>query len=355
MLRNIPFTTRELQPLGVSRPLSIVQRAEYPSTFTVISLSCLSTLVLLAAGTAWLGSPGDWLPQKAFDSSVGTAPSVVFPSWVEVPHLTGPLAQQDDAAGLITADGQRSFLDPNPSDATEQPVFLAPRINPRVPLIGLAPLDTARLSREQLPAWNEHTEHSPANTETPTPLTKVPPLSTGILQPTEIRTEIAQTRTGPPNSAIIPAPPAVPEIAPPPSAVVMRPTSQAEVSSSSKPEEAIGPGVTQKAIDQSAEVPPAQRDVLVPSILKLVPTKQARSFRRPQPIATINRGRAPYRDTEETASIVSSSRHTRSRIDVGAVSYSSTHRVSAGNTSFTAPIPASSPQWMLPSVLARTP
>lgn len=352
MFRSVPLAARELQPLGVSRHLSVAESAGSPSTFAVMSLSCLSTLVLLAAGTAWLGLPRNWFPQKDFDSSVGAAPTAIFPSWVEVPHLTGPLAQQDDATGLITTEGQRSFLDPNPSDVAEQPAFLAPRINPRVPLIGLAPLDTARLSREQLPAWDGGADRSSGSTETPILSGEATPRPPSTPQPTETRTEIAQTRAGPVNPAIIPAPPAVSGIAPPASAVVMRSATQAGVPTSTAPGETIGPENVRKATDQSAGATPAQRDGPVSPTVKSVPSTRARSFERPQPAATTTRGRAPYRDTEETASIVGSSRRARARIEAGAVAHSSAHRVSAENT--TSPTPASSPQWMLPSVLAPT-
>ncbi|MCJ2142416.1 hypothetical protein, partial [Methylobacterium sp. E-066] len=121
----------------------------------------------------------------------------IFPSWVEVPHLTGPLSTGDYPDVSPSADGLRTFLDPHPADTAEQPGFLPPRVNPRLPLIGRAPLDAARLTHEQSPVWNEHTERRDGGTS-------VPPPVVATLEPDVPQQSQNRAGTGPTPAPILP-------------------------------------------------------------------------------------------------------------------------------------------------------
>ncbi|MCJ2059094.1 hypothetical protein MKL09_21450, partial [Methylobacterium sp. J-048] len=129
----------------------------------------------------------------------------IFPSWVEVPHLTGPLSTRDYPDVSPSADGPRTFLDPNPADTAEQPVFLPPRADPRLPLIGRAPLDAAHLMHEQPTVWNEPTERRDVRTSVPPSV--VATLEPDVSQQSQDRTEPGPTRalsTRPTPAPILP-------------------------------------------------------------------------------------------------------------------------------------------------------
>ena len=172
MLQRGPIFVGDLKPVGTARPLAVVRPDRGLPSWIPISISCLSTLTLFTAAGAWLVPHDDWtsttLSQRlAPATSVQPQPPSTFPTWVEVPHLTGPLSQANDPDTFTVADGPRTFLDPNPADAVELTALLPPRANPRLPLLGLAPLEAARLTHEQPPAWNEHPDREDIATARP--------------------------------------------------------------------------------------------------------------------------------------------------------------------------------------------
>ena len=136
MLQRSPIFVGDLKPIGVARPLAVVRPSSRLSSWATISVSCLSTLALFAAGAVWLVPRSNWAfttysPRAASVVSAEAPPPATFPPWVEVPHLTGPLTHADEPDTFSVADGPRTFLDPNPANAGEQPVLLPPRANPR--------------------------------------------------------------------------------------------------------------------------------------------------------------------------------------------------------------------------------
>lgn len=357
MLHRGPVFVGDLKPIGVARHLTVVRRDNPLSAWATISMSCLSAVALLTAGAVWLAPGRVWISPTSTRGAASVvsvqAPSpATFPAGVEVPHLTGPLSTQDDPDALSLADGPRTFLDPNPADTAEQPMLLPPRADPRLPPIGRAPLDGARLTHEQPPVWSGRTERQDRAISASRPLvaalgSDVPPSSLNQAGSAEAQTLPAR-----------PAPPAIlssaPAQAPGPTEVTVRPAQAVTVSSPPRRVATLSPNPVRQPIDQAGPImPPDVRAVTVP-VLNPGPARHARSLRRPQAATPISRSHMPYRDAEETASIVSLPRSARARFDAGAVAHASMHRARADHS--VAPSTSSEPStpWTLPPALAPT-
>ena len=354
MLQRGPVFVGDLKPIGVARPLTVVRPSGRLSSWAIVSISCLSTLALFAAGAAWLVPRGTWTlgtptDRAASVTSAEAPPSSTFPSWVEVPHLTGPLSTQDDRDASPPADGPRTFLDPNLADTAEQPVLLPPRANPRLPLIGRAPLDAAHLTHEHPPVWTERQDVA----------TSPPPSAVATLGPQVSQSSLDQA--GAAATQTLPAHPAPPEIlssnatqAPVPTEVAVRPVQTVTVSPPPRRVATLSPDPAQQVVDRTGpNMPPDVRAVTVP-ILNPGPSEHARSLRRPRAATTTSRALGPYRDAEQTASIISLPKSTRARIDAGAVAYASMHRARAERLAGPSAAPALSSPWTLPPALAPT-
>ena len=327
------------------------------SSLVTISISCLLTLTLLAAGATWLVPHGDWTSttftqRPASVASAQPQPASAFPTWVEVPHLTGPLSHADDPDTFSLADEPRTFLDPNPTDAVEQLSFLPPRANPRMPLISRAPLDATRLTHEQPPVWNERPVRQ--DIATTAPPSAVATLEPNVLQSLQDRVETRTLRTLPGDLTPTPILPPQSTEAETPTQVVVRPA--ATITAVPPPGR-----VTTLSPDAAPEVDQASpitllRDAegVVAPILNPGPARHARSLRRPRAKTAASRARVPYRDAEQTASIISWPTSARERIDAGAVAYASMHRARGSRSAVPPSTSTPSSPWTLPSALAPT-
>lgn len=321
----------------------------------ILATFCVGSLSLLTAcGLAWLGWRGE--PAAIPPVELQIAPSVsiemsrpaAFPSWVEVPHLTGPLSLEEDPEGSQSAIGTRSFLDANPADTVEEPVFLPPRANPRRPLIGLAPLDAGRLTRELLPGWDEHTDRSAPIVAVSLPPPVVIALAPDMAQLLRDRAEpTMQTALGDPTPAQVVTSASVLgtgriEATDRPAAIgtaVLRPN----------PVATLGPEPVQqvRGSDRST-VRTIDADAGLSPILSREPARRARSPTPQRPSMGAPRALQPDRDTERTASITGPPKPVHHRIDAEAVSRTS---LSRARTEFPA-VPAASPPWTLPLAIA---
>ncbi|SFM87727.1 hypothetical protein SAMN05192568_106914 [Methylobacterium pseudosasicola] len=355
MLNRGSAIVGDLEPIGVARHLRVVRRGDPLSAYATISISCLSTLALLATGAAWLAPPNGWMPPTSTHHTPPAMPveaPVIFPSWVEVPHLTGPLSTREDPDASPPADGPRTFLDPGPADMGEQPVFLPPRANPRLPLIGRAPLDAAHLTYERSPVWNEPTDRRDVGTSVPPSV--VATLELDVPRQSEDRAEPGLTHTLPtgPTPAPILSPRAMQTQAPTEVLVNPAPT----ITTSRPPERVAGlnPDPKQQVADRTSPItPPDVRAVTLP-ILKPDPAGHARSLRQPRVVATASQVRVPYRDAEQTASIIGLPRSARVRVDAGKIAHASLHRARAERSAGPSPTSAPSAPWTLPPALAPT-
>ena len=357
MLQRSPIYVGDLKPIGVARPLAVVRPGDSLSSLVTISISCLSTLTLLAAGAAWLVPHGGWISTTFTQRSapvVSTEPSApsAFPSWIEVPHLTGPLTHANDPDTFSVADGPRTFLDPNPADAVEQPAFLPPRANPHLLLIGRAPLDAARLTREQPPAWNKRPDRR--DIATVAPPSAVATLEPDVLQSPQDRVETTTARTlavDPIQTLVLPSRSAPVRA---PTEVVIRPAPPVVASPPPERVATLSPDPTRQAVDQKSPItPPSDIGVVIAPILNPGPARHARSLRKPRAATAASQAQAPYRDAEQTASIISRPTAARGRIDAGAVAYASMHRARGNRATSARPSAPSSP-WTLPPALAPT-
>jgi len=354
MLQRGPIFVGNLKPVGVARPLSVVRPSSRLSAWATILISCLSTLTLFAAGAAWLVPHDYW----AFPTSTRRAdlvmpaeasPPATFPLWVEVPHLTGPLSHSNDPDTFSLVDGPRTFLDPTPAIAVEPLAFLPPRANPRIPLLGQAPLDVARLTREQPPAWNERTEGQDSAVSNPP--TVVSTLAPDVPQSTLDQVGSRVTPTSPANSVstviLAPNPAQMPS---PPEAVV-RPVLPVTASPPSGRTATLSPDPVPQVLDRATVITPPSPRVAAP-ILNSGRARHAQSLRRAAIAAT--GARVPDRDAEQTASIISPLKPARSRVDAGAVTHASLHRPRAVRLLATPTTRAPSSPWTLPPALAPT-
>ncbi|MCJ2136471.1 hypothetical protein MKK69_20855 [Methylobacterium sp. J-026] len=332
----------------------VVRRDDHLSSWATISISCLSTLALLASGAAWLGPRNGWIPPMSSRRTASVMPAespqpAVFPSWVEVPHLARGPSAGDDPEAPPSAEGPRTFLDPNPADAAEPPASLPPRANPRQPLIGRAPLDAARLTQEQPPAWTERTGFR--DIARAVPPSAVATLEPDAPQPLQGRAETGTTRTRPADPTPTPILPPGPAQARPPTEVVVRPAPTVAAAPPLGRVATLGPDPAQPVVDRTIPItPPREAGGVVAPILNPGPARHARSLRRPRAAAVAAaRARVPYRDAEQTASITGAPRALRARIDAGAVAYATIHR---GRSAAPATAPAPSAVWTLPPALA---
>ncbi len=353
MVRRCPATVGDLQPVGLPRHLAVIRRDDHLSSWATISISCLSTLAVLASGVAWLGPRSGWIPPVSMRRTAAVTPTeapqaAVFPSWVEVPHLTPGPPVGDDPEASPPAEGPRTFLDPNPADAPEQPATLPPRTNPRLPLIGRAPLDAARLTQEQPPGWTERT--GLRDIATAVPPSAVPTLEPDA-QPLQGRAATGTTRIRPADPTPTPTLPPGPAQARPPTEVAVRPAPTVAAAPPPGRVATLGPDPAQTVVDRPVPItPPRDAGGVVAPILNPGPARHARSLRRPRAAAVATaRARVPYRDTEQTASITRAPRALRARIDAGAVAYATIHR---SRSAAPATAPAPSAAWTLPSALA---
>ena len=356
MLHRGPAKVGDLQPIGVARHLTAVGRDEYPSSWTTISVSCLSTLALLAVGAAWLDR-GGWIPpaltrRPAPGTAVGASSPAIFPSWIEVPHLSGPASRAPDPETFALADRPRSFLDPNPAHTGAQPGVLAPRANPRLPLLARTPRcgasragAAARLGRRRRTSGRRALGRAGRGGDARSGRAVVIAGSGGAGRGADPsgRSDgsaacAVQTgsRTGPDRNRR-PAPP--PVAASPPSGRVAT----------------LGPDGVQPGVDPIPVMTlPRDAGVAAAPILNPRPARHARSLRRPPGGDSASRAPMPDRDTEQTASIISQPTSARGRIDAGAVAHASIHRARANRPAVSPPASAPSTSWTLPSALAPT-
>ena len=357
MLQRAPIFVGDLKPIGTARPLAVVRPGASLSSLVTISISCLSTLTLFAAGAAWLTPDSVWTstPSTQRPASLPSAqpsPPSTFPPWIEVPHLTGPLAHANDPDAFPIADGPRTFLDPNPADTVEQLVFLPPCANPRLPLLGRAPLDATRLTHELPPSWNERSDRQDIATAVPSSV--VATLEPNVLPPSQHPAEMRTTRT-------LPADPVPTLILPPRSTqaralteVVVRPASAITSTPPLGHVATLSPDPPQQVVDRTSTItPPRDTGVVVAPILNPGPARHARALRRPTAAIATSRPRMPSRDAEQTASIISRPTSVRGRIDAGAVARVSVHRERANRPTSSSTSAPSSP-WTLPPALAPT-
>ena len=356
MLQRGPIFVGDLKPVGVARPLALVRPGDSLSSLVTISISCLLTLTLLAASATWLVPYGDWTSttftqRPASVASAQPQPASTSPIWVEVPHLTGPLSHADDQDTFYLADGPRTFLDPNSADAVEQRAFLPPRANPRLPLISRAPLDATRLTHEQPPAWNERPVRQ--DIATTAPPSAVATLEPDVLQSLQDR---AETTTRALPGDLTPAP-----ILPPQSTeaqtstqVVIRPAPTITAAPRTGHMATLSPAPAPEVDRASPITLPRDTKAVVAPILNPGPARHARSLRGPRVTRAASRARVPYRDTEQTARIISPSASARGRIDAGAVAYASLHRTRGDRSAVPSSTSAPSSPWTLPPALAPT-
>lgn len=357
MFRRSAARAGDLQPIGVTRHLTVVRRDEELSPWAKISIFSLSTLAMFAAGAAWLDHHGTRLQTSsthpaAQAASTEAAPSASFPSWVEVPYLTGPLSLPDGPDVLSPADGPRTFLLPGPEDRAGQPILLPPRANPRLPLLGRAPLDVARLTHEQQPTWNESVERQES-------ATSVPQSAATTLGPDASQSSLDQA--GSSATLTLPADPApAPILSPkpaqmlPPTEVAVQPAQPVAASPPPAHTATLSPAPAQQLVDRTTVItPPADAGASVAPILNPGPASHARSLRR-RATTTASQAKVPDRDAEQTASIISPPKPARTRVDAGAVAHASLHRARAVRPAATSSAPAPPSPWALPSALAPT-
>lgn len=361
VLQRGPIFVGDLKPIGPARPLTVVRPSSRLSSWATISISCLSTLALFATGAAWLAPDSIWTfmtstPRAASVVSAEAPPPATFPPWVEVPHLTGPLAHADEPDTFSAADGSRTFLDPNAADTAEQPLFLPPLANPRSPLIGRAPLDAARLTHEHPPVWNERTERQDIATSAPPAVMAT--LGPDVPQSLQDRAETRTTRTQPPDPRPTPILPPRSAQAPAPTEIVVRPAQTITTAPPPGRVATLSPDPAQPVVDQTSPItPPRDIGVGVAPILSPGPARLARPLRRSRAVTTVTRARMPYRDADQTASIISLPGSVRARIDAGTVAHTSLHRARPDRSDRLAvrsPSPAPSSPWTLPPALAPT-
>lgn len=358
MLQRGPIFVGDLKPVGVARPLTVVRPGSRMAAWATISVSCLSILAVFTAGAVWLVPRSDWTfavsGQRAAPvvSAEASAPAN-FPSWVEVPHLTGPLAHADDPDTFSLADGPRSFLDPNLTETSEQTAFLPPRANPRLPLMGRAPLDTARLTHERPPVWNELTDHREVVTSVSPSV--VATLEPDAEQPSQSHVEMRPTQTLPASPTTVPILPLGPAPMRRPIEAVVRSAPPNTAAIPPARVATLSPDPTQQMVDRAGPVttPSDAQDVLAP-ILSPGPARHARSFRRLRAATTIARAPMPYREADQTRSILSLPKSARTWVNAGAVAHASLHRSRADHSAAPSPSPAPSSPWTMPLALAPT-
>lgn len=358
MLQRGPIFVGDLKPVGVARPLTVVRPGSRMAAWATISVSCISTLAMFAAGAVWLVPRSDWAfavsgQPAAPVVSAEAPPPTTFPSWVEVPHLTGPLSHADDPDTFSLADGPRSFLDPNPTETSEQTAFLPPRANPRLPLMGRAPLDAAHLTHEQPAVWNERADHRDVVTSVPPSV--VATLEPDAEQPSQSRVEIGPTQTLPASPTTVPIPPPGPAPVRHPIEAVVRSAPPNTAAIPPARVATLSPDPTQLVVDRVGPVttPSDAQDVVAP-ILNPGPARHARSLRRPRAAITISRAPSPYRDADQTTSILSLPKSARTWVNAGAVAHASLHRSRADHSAAPPPSPAPSSPWTMPPALAPT-
>ena len=357
MLQRGPVFVGDLKPIGVARPLAVVRLGGPLSSLVTISISCLSTLTLFAVGAAWLVPQGDWTSatfnqQPALAASAQPQNPTTFPAWVEVPHLTGPLAHSNDPDTFSVAGGSRTFLDPNHADTVEQLVFLPPRANPRLPLIGLVPLDATRLIHEQPPAWTERPGRQDIATAAPPSV--VTTLEPDALPPSQHPAETKTTRTLPadPVPTLILSPLSAQARAP--SEIVVRSAPAITTTPPLGHVATLSPDPMQDVMDRTITIaPPRGTGVVVAPVLNPGPARHAQALRKPKVATATSRLRMPSRDAEQTASIISGATTARGRIDAGAIAHAFIHRARDYRPASPSPSAPSSP-WTLPTALAPT-
>lgn len=357
MLQRGPIFVGDLKPVGTARPLAVVRPDRGLPSWITVSISCLATLTLFTAAGPWLVPHGDWtsttLSQKPVPAvSVQPQPSSTFPTWVEVPHLTGPLSHADDPETFALADGPRTFLDPNPADTSQQTEFLPPRANPRLPLIGRAPLDASRLTHEQPPAWNGRPDRQDIATARSSLV--VATLKPDVLHPSRdpAETKTTQPLSADPSSTLI-LPPRSAQ-AQTPTEVIVRPAPTITTEPPLGHVATLNADPAQQVMDRMSPItPPRDTGGVVAPIQNPGPVRQARTLRKPRTAIAVSRARAPYRDAEQTASTINRPTWARGRIDAGAIAQASLHRTRA-NRPASSPTPAPSSPWTLPSALAPT-
>ena len=358
MLQRGPIFVGDLKPVGTARPLAVVRPNSRMAAWATISVSCLSILAVFAAGAVWLVPRSTWTfavsDQPAAPLvSAEAPPPATFPSWVEVPHLTGPLSHADDPDTFSLADGPRSFLDPNPTETAEQTAFLPPRANPRLPLISRAPLDAARLTQEQPPVWNERTDRQDV-------VTSVPPSAVATLepdarQPSQSRVEMRPTQSLPASPTLVPILPPGPAPVRHPTEAVVRPAPPNTAAIPPGRVAILSPDPTQQVPDRAGPVATSSdaQGVIAP-VLNPGPARHARSLRRLRAATTIARAPMPYRDAEKTTSILSLPTSARTWVNAGAVAHASLHRSQADRSAAPSPSPAPPLPWTMPPALAPT-
>ena len=357
MLRRGPVIVGDLQPIGVTRPLQVVRHNAPSSPWAVISITGLSALGLFGVGFAWLGiyngliSPTGTKHRASETLSAKPFP-VVFPPWIEVPRRTEP-GDHEGNHSFQPADLQRSFLDPNPYRVSEQPVFQPPSTDLSQSVTGFVQLGTGRLPFGWLPAADEHIKGPPVATAGSPSLSEAVVLAPGVSQQAQDPAEAAIIMALPGDTA--------------PSRTV--PPLSNEEANTSSPIVDPAPVVTEPApvkldAEQSSDpakqlmerrdltTPPKDIQAVLSPILNPGPAKQARSLGRTRTLERSSSARVPYRDAQQTASIIRSPELVRRKIDAGAVARASVHRAWI-NRPRNSSIPAASTQsWTLPPALA---
>ena len=352
MVSRCPVRVGDLRPVDDARPVTLRDALVRAPSRRVLAVVCLGTLSLLTAGrVAWHGRAAE---RSAETQVAASAPAEmsgpeVFPAWVEIPHLKGPLSSGDDAPGASSTIGPRAF--PNPADAAEQPIILAPRANPRLPLIGSTPLDATRLAREQLPASDERADRPPSIAATVAVPSAVATLGPDPAQP-------PRDRDGATTQPMVAAP--VPSAVAPPDAAGVPARSVADrpavAATTVPPPEAVatlGPDPVEPSHDERGS-PTRVRDAdgMPAPILNREPPRRARSPGPQRPAVAVRRAPEPYRDADQTASITGLPKSTRARADAGAVARASLHRARPERAAVSAPSSGPSPSWTLPRALA---
>ena len=358
MLQRGPIFVGDLKPVGVARPLTVVRPGSHLAAWATISVSCLSTLAVFAAGAVWLVPRSNWAFEVSGQPaapvvSAEAPPPATFPASVEVPHLTGPLSHADDPDTFTVADGPRSFLDPNPTETSEQTAFLPPRANPRLPLMGRAPLDAARLTHEQPSVWNERTDHREVVMSVPQ--SAVATLEPDAEQPSQPRVEVRPTQTLPASPTSAPILPPGPAPVRHPTETVIRPAPPNTAAIPPARVATLSPDPTQLVVDRAGPITtPSDAQGVVASILHPSPARHARSLRRLRAATMISRAPAPHRSADRTTSILSLPTSARTWVNAGAVAHASLHRPRADRSIAPLPSPAPSSPWTMPPALAPT-
>ncbi len=356
MLHRGPAKVGDLQPIGVARHLTAVGRDEYPSSWTTISVSCLSTLALLAVGAAWLDR-GGWIPpaltrRPAPGTAVGASSPAIFPSWIEVPHLSGPASRAPDPDDLRPGRPTPQLPGSEPCaygsaagcpGATRQSPPSAPRRTPRcgASRAGAA----ARLGRRRRTSGRRALGRAGRGGDARSGRAVVIAGSGGAGRGADPsgRSDgsaacAVQTgsRTGPDRNRR------------PASAAGCRLTAIRTRGDARPGRRAAGRGPDTR---DDATARRGRRGGADPE----PPAGTARAVaRRPPGRTPASRAPMPDRDTEQTASIISQPTSARGRIDAGAVAHASIHRGRANRPAVSPPASAPSTSWTLPSALAPT-